>query len=92
MPVELVGGYSAFDQIKYAGNDPYALAQAPQAQQGQQSAPVDKQTLGAAVVTKTLDNMNSGGQGGGTNSDYDFQTKVLEGGLVAKGLVVNGKV
>lgn len=55
-------------------------------------APVDKQSFGAAVVKTTLDYMNSGGLGGGKNSDYDFQTKVLEGGMAAKGLMVDGKV
>lgn len=58
----------------------------------QSMAPVDKQSFGAAVVKTTLDYMNSGSLGGGKNSDYDFQTKVLEGGLAAKGLVVDGKI
>lgn len=58
----------------------------------QSMAPVDKQTFGAAVVKTTLDYMNSGGLGGGANSDYDFQKKVLEGGLAAKGVMLDGKV
>lgn len=58
----------------------------------QSMAPTDKQTFGAAVVKTTLDYMNSGGLGGGKNSDYDFQTKVLEGGLAAKGVMFDGKV
>ena len=62
----------------------------------QSMAPVDKQSFGAAVVTTTLDYMNSGSLGGGlgagASSDYDFQKKVLEGGLAAKGLVVDNKI
>ncbi len=58
---------------------------------GNTLAPVDKASFGAAVVAKTLDYMNSGGLGGGGNSDYDFQTKVLEGGLAAKGRMINDK-
>lgn len=59
----------------------------------QSMAPVDKQSFGAAVVATTLDYMNSGGLGGGGgNSDYDFQKKVLEGGLAAKGVMIDGKV
>ncbi len=58
----------------------------------QSMAPVDKQSFGAAVVKTTLDYMNSGGLGGGTGSDYDFQKKVLEGGLAAKGVMFDGKV
>lgn len=52
-----------------------------------------KQMFGAQVVKTTLDYMNSGSFGGsGQNADYDFQTKVLEGGMMAKGLKVSGKV
>jgi len=52
-----------------------------------------KQEFGAAVVKTTLDYMNSDPFGSsGKNSDYDFQTKVLEGGMVAKGMMVKGKV
>ncbi|WP_243360028.1 hypothetical protein [Fundidesulfovibrio terrae] len=52
-----------------------------------------KQEFGAGVVKTTLDYMNSGSFGGsGKNSDYDFQTKVLEGGFMAKGTMVSGKV
>ena len=54
---------------------------------------MDKQTFGAAVVKTTLDYMNSDPMGGsGKNADYDFQTKVLEGGMMAKGMMVSGKV
>ena len=48
-----------------------------------------KKEFGAAVVKTTLDYMNSGS--GSKNSDYDFQTKVLEGGAVAKGMMISGK-
>ena len=52
-----------------------------------------KQEFGAAVVKTTLDYMNSGSHGGSDkNADYDFQTKVLEGGFAAKGTMVSGKV
>ena len=52
-----------------------------------------KQEFGAGVVKTTLDYMNSGSSGGsGMNADYDFQTKVLEGGAMAKGMMVSGKV
>jgi len=123
MTIDLVGGYSATNQNQSSGNDPYALAQASRVQQGQESAPMDKQTFGAAVVTKTLDYMNGQGSSGldaapmdkqtfgaavvgktldymnagqghdnGMAQSYDFRTKVLEGGLAAKGLMVNDKV
>ncbi len=49
-----------------------------------------KQLFGAEVVKTTLDYMNSGS--GSKNADYDFQTKVLEGGFAAKGMMVSGKV
>ncbi len=121
MSIESIGGYSSSLGQAY-GSDPVSQPQGSSAAQGQDSmptdkqalgaavvsktldymngqdssgldaAPMDKQTLGAAVVSKTLDYMNSGGLGGGNNGDYDFQTKVLEGGLAAKGLMVNDKV
>lgn len=54
---------------------------------------IDKQMFGAGVVKTTLDYMNSDPFGAsGKNADYDFQTKVLEGGLMAKGMMVKGKV
>lgn len=52
-----------------------------------------KQLFGAGVVKTTLDYMNSDPNGSsGKNADYDFQTKVLEGGMMAKGMMVKGKV
>ena len=52
-----------------------------------------KQVFGAQVVKATLDVMNSGSMGGaGKNADYDFQTKVLEAGMMSKGVGVNSKV
>uniref|UniRef100_A0A7C3WD06 Uncharacterized protein n=1 Tax=Fundidesulfovibrio putealis TaxID=270496 RepID=A0A7C3WD06_9BACT len=52
-----------------------------------------KQLFGAAVVKTTLDYMNADPMGAsGKNADYDFQTKVLEGGLMAKGKMVTNKV
>lgn len=54
---------------------------------------IDKQLFGAGVVKTTLDYMNSDPFGGsGKNADYDFQTKVLEAGFMAKGTMVSGKV
>ena len=54
---------------------------------------VSKQLFGAQVVKTTLDYMNPGSSGGSKgNADYDFQTKVLEAGMMAKGLGYMGKV
>ena len=54
---------------------------------------VSKQLFGAQVVKSTLDYMNGSDFGAGNkNSDYDFQTKVLEAGIMAKGLNIAGKV
>ena len=69
---------------------------------GSTLAPVDKETFGAAVVTKTMDYMNSPmygstgasswGPGANTgNADYDFQTTVLSGHVMA-GALANFKV
>jgi len=91
MSIDSIGGYSSSLSLTY-GTDSSSQLQSSSAAQNQDSLPMDKQTFGAAVVSKTLDYMNSGGLGGGNNSDYDFQTKVLEGGLAAKGLMVNDKV
>lgn len=74
MTIDLVGGYSATNQNQSSGNDPYALAQASRVQQGQESAPMDKQTFGAAVVTKTLDYMNGQGSSGLDAAPMDKQT------------------
>lgn len=52
-----------------------------------------KQLFGAQVVKTTLDYMNSDTLGSsGKNADYDFQTKVLEGGFALKGNMFNNKV
>lgn len=57
-----------------------------------QAMPVDKQTFGAALVTKTMDYMNSPMFGSSTgNADYDFQTTVLSGHVMA-GALANFKV
>jgi hypothetical protein len=74
MSIEPLGGYSATIQIQSAGNDPYALAQSSSTQQGLDSAPMDKQTFGAAVVTKTLDYMNGQSSSGMDAAPVDKQT------------------
>ena len=52
------------------------------------AAPFDKQTFGAAVVSKTLDYMNSGSSGSSASSDmsqtYQFSKDVL--GAYASGI------
>ncbi|PKN09656.1 MAG: hypothetical protein CVU73_01530 [Deltaproteobacteria bacterium HGW-Deltaproteobacteria-8] len=95
MPIELIGGFSAFDQQQFTGTDPYAAKQATLAQSSQESAPMDKQTFGAAVVSKTLDYMNSGqGHDNGMAQSYDFQKSVLGGhaDAIASGALANIKV
>ena len=52
-------------------------------------APVDKETFGAAVVTSTLDAMNTD-MGGNTDSSYDFQKKVL-GAYAGFGTILDTK-
>jgi hypothetical protein len=52
-------------------------------------------TMGADVVSKTLDAVNQMGSGGAannTNADYDFQTKVLMAGAMGKGENLNVKI
>ena len=39
---------------------------------------LDQQTMGAQVVTETINKMNTG-PNGQVNADHDFQTKVLAG-------------
>lgn len=52
-----------------------------------------KQAFGAQVVTGTLNTLNSGKHAGnGLDSDYEFQTKVLEGGFAKKGAIFDGNV
>ena len=48
----------------------------------------DKQTFGAQVVSSTIDRLNTN-QSGQTNSDYDFQTKVLSGMGIGKNLDIS---
>jgi len=56
-------------------------------------AKTSKQLFGAGVVKTTLEYMNADSKGAsGANADYDFQTKVLEAGFMAKGMNVNGKI
>ncbi len=52
-------------------------------------AVTDKETFGASVVSGTLDVMNSDAFGK-TDSDYDFQTKVL-GAYAGSGTIVDTK-
>ncbi len=68
-----------------------------------QAAPWDKQTFGAAVVSKTLDYMNSPGLGstggsgsarstgwsGSMSADYDFQKSVLGPAYSGAGALVD---
>lgn len=50
-------------------------------------------TTGADVINKTLNTVNQLGSGSNnTNSDYDFQTKVLMAGAVGKGENLNTAV
>lgn len=56
---------------------------------GGSTAPMDKETFGASVVTSTLDAMNTD-MGGTTDSSYDFQTKVL-GAYAEGGNILNTK-
>ncbi len=52
-------------------------------------AVTDKETFGAAVVSSTLEAMNTDASGK-TDSDYDFQTKVL-GAYAGSGTIVDTK-
>ncbi|WP_243311987.1 hypothetical protein [Fundidesulfovibrio agrisoli] len=57
------------------------------------SIAASKQLFGAQVVKKTLDIMNTDPfDSSRKNADYDFQTKVLEGGFALKGDMFNKKV
>jgi hypothetical protein len=57
---------------------------------GESASALDKQTVGAQVVTATLDKLNSGpGSSGG--SDYDFQKDVLSGMLAGKGIITDNQ-
>ncbi len=95
MPINLIGGFSAFDQQQFTGTDPYAMKDPAPGQASQESAPMDKQTFGAAVVSKTLDDMNTGqGHDNGMAQSYDFQKSVLGGhaDAIATGALANVKV
>lgn len=92
MTIEPIGGYSVMNQNQSTGSDSHSLAQASQVAQGQESATMDKQTFGAAVVSKTLDYMNSGqGHDSGMAQSYDFQKSVLGGHADAIGALANYK-
>jgi hypothetical protein len=61
---------------------------APQAQAGMaiMAKSLQEATVGADVINKTLNTVNQLGSGSNnTNSDYDFQTKVLMAGALGKG-------
>lgn len=50
----------------------------------------NRQVFGAQVVAKTLDYMNQNqNMSGGSNADYDFQTKVLGAAYAGKGTMVD---
>ena len=84
MSIDSIGGYSSSLSQIY-GSDSSSQSQNSSATDSQSSAPMDRQTFGAAVVSKTLDYMNSGsGSSGSLNSDYDFQKSVL--GSYASGI------
>jgi hypothetical protein len=55
---------------------------------------LNRQTFGAQVVAKTLDTLNQShaGVGGGTNADYDFQTKVLSAAFSGKGGIADENI
>ncbi|EHJ48660.1 hypothetical protein DFW101_2656 [Solidesulfovibrio carbinoliphilus subsp. oakridgensis] len=52
---------------------------------GQAAGALQQQTLGAQVVTGTIDKMNTDANGK-VNPDHDFQTKVLAGMGIGKNL------
>ena len=58
------------------------------AEEMRQRENVDKETFGAQVVSKTLDYMNEDSSGS-TDSDYDFQKRVLEGAFTGKGTIMD---
>ncbi len=59
MSIDPIGGYSSSMSQTY-GSDSSSQSQSSLTSQSQDSAPMDKQTFGAAVVSQTLDNLNSG--------------------------------
>lgn len=54
----------------------------------EQREKVDKETFGAQVVSKTMDYMNEDSTGA-TDSDYDFQERVLSGHFTGKGTIMD---
>lgn len=59
---------------------------------GVSSQVFDKQTFGAAVVSKTLDYMNKNKDQFSTNSSYDFQQSVLMPVYTGKGTLMDDMV
>lgn len=57
-------------------------------QSGGGSAITDKASLGAAVVTSTLDKLNNS-DNSSVGSDYQFQKDVLSGMLAGTGQITN---
>lgn len=54
------------------------------------SAPTTKAEFGASVVTATLNNLNkSGKKTGSITPSFEFQTSVLNAGLMGKGGIIN---
>ena len=53
---------------------------------GATTSALDQQTMGAQVVTQTLDKLNTNANGK-VDADYDFQTKVLS--AMGKGVHLN---
>lgn len=59
---------------------------------GMSAGPTNKQEFGAAVVTQTTNNLNSGKKSSGLGVGMDFQMKVLGAGLASKGLNISSMV
>jgi len=59
---------------------------------GFMAASISKETMGAQVVSKTIDSMQGAGSSSGAMksvADYDFQTKVLSSALSDAGKGIN---
>lgn len=56
------------------------------------TATLAKETFGAALVTKTLDTLNTNPASGSVNADYDMQKDVLQAAYVGTGSVYSGEV
>lgn len=53
---------------------------------------ISKETFGAQLVTKTIDNMNTNNKfsgSGSTDADYDFQKSVLTGAYMGESSIIN---